>query len=161
MEPAPAAPARRFEAMRALADAGIRVGLSLSPVVPGLNDRDIPALLERARDAGATSAFFTLLRLPAEVLPVFQERLESSLPDRAAKVWSQIRDVRGGRLNDPRYGRRMSGTGPRWDVVRDLFRVHCARLGLAHDEETVGPQATTYRRPSSERTSAQGTLFDV
>ena len=134
LEPGPASPTRRFEAMKALADAGIPVGLSLAPVIPGLNDRDIPELLERARDAGATTAFLTLVRLPAEVLPVFRERLEAELPLSVDKVFGQIRDVRGGRLNDARFGARMTGKGPRWQVIEDLFTVHCRRLGLNRDD---------------------------
>lgn len=167
LEPAPAAPPRRFEAMRALADAGVPVGIAIAPVIPGLNDRDMPELLERAKEAGATSAFMTLLRLPAEVLPVFRERLEESLPDHASKVWSQIRDVRGGRLNDSRFGHRMSGKGPRWEMVEDLFRIHVKRLGLdAMDRSEVrrvaempSPPITQDAKPTSAA-SNQGVLFD-
>lgn len=154
MEPAPAAPLRRFEAMKALADAGIPVGLSLAPVIPGLNDQDIPELLERAKDAGARTAFLTLIRLPAEVLPVFRERLEAELPGRAAKVFSQILDVREGRLNDSRFGHRMSGSGPRWKVITDVFDLHCRRLGINTKESPVGDTPVTFRRPTT-----QGTLF--
>jgi len=156
LEPGPASPTRRFEAMKALADAGIPVGLSLAPVIPGLNDRDIPELLERARDAGATTAFLTLVRLPAEVLPVFRERLEAELPLCVDKVFGQIRDVRGGRFNDAAFGARMTGKGPRWKVIEDLFTVHCRRLGLDRDDPVTGPEVRTFRRPS-----AQGTLFDL
>lgn len=156
LEPGPASPTRRFEAMKALADAGVPVGLSLAPVVPGLNDRDIPALLARARDAGATTAFLTLVRLPAEVLPVFRERLEAELPLSVGKVLGQIRDVRGGRLNDAAFGARMTGRGPRWQVIEDLFALHCKRLGLNRDDPVAGPEVRTFRRPS-----AQGTLFDL
>jgi DNA repair photolyase len=155
IEPGVAAPARRFEAMRALADAGVTVGVSLAPVVPGLNDADIPGLLERARDAGATSAFLTLVRLPAEVLPVFTERVEAAFPGRAKKIVSQILEVRGGRMNDPRFGSRMSGSGPRWRVIRDLFDLHRRRLGLdAADGDEDAP--TTFRRPCD-----QASLFDA
>src|SRR5262245_56157870 len=94
MEPYATTPARRFDAMRRLAGAGVPVGISVAPVIPGLNDSDIPELLTRARDAGAEHAFLTMLRLPAEVRPVFRERLAAAYPQRAAKVWSQIRDVR-------------------------------------------------------------------
>ena len=156
MEPAPAAPARRFEAMKALADAGIPVGLSLAPVVPGLNDADIPELLARAKACGASSAFLTLLRLPGEVLPVFRARLESELPGRASKVWSQLLDVREGRIDEGRFGHRMSGSGPRWKVITDVFHLHCRRLGLETKESPVGDAPKTFRRPSD-----QGTLFEV
>ena len=155
MEPAPAAPLRRFEAMKALADAGIPVGLSLAPVIPGLNDPDIPELLERARDAGARTAFLSLIQLSAEVLPVFRERLEAELPGRAAKVFSQILDVRGGRLNDSRFGHRMVGSGPRWKVITDVFDLHCRRLGLNTKESPVGETPVTFRRPTAQGTSVR------
>jgi DNA repair photolyase len=160
MEPAPASPARRFEAMKALADAGVPVGLSLAPVIPGLNDHEIPELLERARAAGASTAFLTLLRLPAEVLPVFAERLEAAFPDRARKVWSQIRDVRGGSLNDPRFGKRMEGSGPRWKTITDLFEVHCRRLGLRTDDPPAASRPGAFRRLAPDVAGGQGTLFD-
>ncbi len=147
LEPGPAAPVRRFEAVRALTDAGLTVGVSLAPMIPGLNDREIPEILGRAREAGATIAFLTMLRLPAEVLPVFQERMETCLPLHAARVFAAIRDARGGQWNDSRLGRRMVGQGPRWDVAERLFRVTCARLGFNHSDPPAGPDAKTFRRP--------------
>src|SRR5262249_52807129 len=147
MEPAPAAPVRRFEALKTLSDAGIPTGISLAPVIPGLNDRDIPELLERAKAAGARSAFVTLVRLSGEVLPVFRERLDAALPLRAKKVWAQIVDVRGGRLNDPRFFDRMHGAGPRWKAIVDLFDLHCRRLGLNTDERQGARNAVTPWQP--------------
>ena len=160
MEPGAAAPERRFEAMRALADAGVPVGLSLAPVIPGLNDGEVPELLERARDAGATSAFRTLLRLPAEVLEVFAERLQTHLPDRASKVWAAIRDVRGGGVDDARFGHRMEGVGPRWKLVADLFALHARRLGLDTGEAPAGPAPRAARRVPRDVARGQGLLFD-
>ncbi len=154
IEPGVAAPARRFEAMRALSGRGIPVGIAVSPVVPGLTDHEIPEILERAREAGATTAFMTLLRLPAEVLPVFRERLAAAFPLRVEKVLSQVKDVRGGRLNDPRFGHRMHGNGPRWDAIADLFRLHAQRLGLATCGYASEDGTTTFRRPPQD-----GTLF--
>ena len=146
LEPGAAAPVRRFEAMKALADAGVPVGISLAPIIPGMNDPQIPELLQRAKDAGATSAFYTLLRLPAEVLPVFTERLTAAFPDRVSKVVSQVKDVRGGKMYDARFGERMHGHGPRWDAIVDLFRVHAKRLGL--DREAANDLVpSTFRRP--------------
>jgi len=155
LEPYAATPARRFEAMRRLAAAGVPVGISLAPVIPGLNDSDIPELLTRARDAGATNAFLTMLRLPAEVRPVFRERLAAAYPDRAAKIWSQIRDVRRGRDYDSTIGRRMTGEGPRWRAIEDLFRLTCRRLGLSTGNWCDGLAA----RPRTA--GRQGTLFGV
>ena len=157
LEPYAATPARRFEAMRRLAGAGVPVGISLAPVIPGLNDSDIPELLTRARDAGATNAFLTMLRLPAEVRPVFRERLAAAYPDRAAKIWSQIRDVRRGRENDSTIGRRMSGEGPRWRAIEDLFRLTCRRLGLSTGNWCEGLVARP--RTVAPAGGRQGTLF--
>ncbi len=120
----------RFETMRRIADAGIPVGVALAPVVPGVNDAMIPTLLQRAADAGARMAFMTLLRLPREVREVFDVRLEEVLPARAAKVRNGIREMRGGRANDPRFGSRMRGTGARWETVQQLFDMHVRRLRL-------------------------------
>jgi DNA repair photolyase len=134
--------------MKALADAGVPVGISLAPIIPGMNDPQIPELLQRAKDAGATAAFYTLLRLPAEVLPVFTERMAAAFPDRLAKVVSQVRDVRGGKMYDSRFGERMRGHGPRWDAIVDLFRVSARRLGLDRDTDDVVRPSNTFRRPA-------------
>lgn len=130
LEPGAPPPSRRFEAMRRLRDAGVSVALSLSPVIPGLNDRDIPALLEQAAECGARRAFMTPLRLPGPVREVFLERLRTVLPDSAGRVEALLRDLRGGRLNDPRFGHRMHGSGPYWESVRRLFDVTAQRLGM-------------------------------
>lgn len=145
-------PAKRLLAMRALADAGVEVGVSVAPVIPGLNDDQIPAILELAKAHGATSATLTMLRLPNEVLPVFRERLEAALPLRAEKVLHAVMDVRGGKLNEAAFGARHRGEGPRWDVIRQLFAIHCRRLGLATTPREV---RATFRRPGR-----QGLLFD-
>jgi DNA repair photolyase len=131
LEPWAPAPATRFETLRRLSEAGVPVGVSLSPVIPGLNDSAIPEILERARDAGATQAFFVLLRLPAEVAPVFEERLRATHPDRADKVLNALREMRGGKLNLAGFGERMRGAGPRYDAIAQLFALQCRRLGLA------------------------------
>lgn len=160
MEPGAASVARRLEALRTLADAGVPVGVSLAPVIPGLNDGDLPELLERARDAGATSAFMTLVRLPAEVLDVFAARLEASLPGRASKVWASLRDVRGGALDDRRFGHRMEGVGPRWKAIADLFAVQARRLGLETGETPAGRAPREPRRVARDVARGQGLLFD-
>jgi len=137
LEPGAAAPHKRFEALRALSDAGIKTGIAIAPVIPGLNEPDIPGLLERAHDAGATMAFMTLLRLPAEVLPVFQERVAAVMPERARKIESAIRDVREGRMNQSAFGSRMSGSGARWNTIEQLFDIHCRRFGINQPELRV------------------------
>jgi len=130
LEPYAAAPDQRLETIERLAAAGVPTGVMIAPIIPGLNDREIPTILAAAAGAGAITAAMTLLRLPREVLPVFRDRLEAALPERAGKVWSGLREMRDGQLNDGDFGTRMHGRGPRWQTVRDLFALHCRRLGL-------------------------------
>jgi DNA repair photolyase len=146
----------RFETLRRLSESGIRTGISLSPVIPGLNDSAIPELLERARDAGATQAFFVVLRLPGEVAPVFEERLRASHPGRADKVLHTLREMRGGALNLPDFGARMGGHGPRYNAIQQLFQIHCRRLGLA-TERLEGVHEG--EKPVLPRSAQQGELF--
>ena len=157
IEPYASRPSHRFEAMRLLSEAGVSTGIFIAPVIPGLNDTDIPILLERARAAGASRAGITLLRLPAEVLPVFEERIEDAFPERAKRIHNAILEVRGGKMNDSTFGNRMSGRGARWEAVQALFDVHCRKLGLNTSyERAEGMTKNAFRRPS-----AQGRLFDV
>jgi DNA repair photolyase len=138
IEPFASPPSKRFDTLRALSEAGIETAVAIAPIIPGLNDDQIPKILERARDAGATGAFKILLRLPMEVGPIFEARLAEAFPLRRMKVMSAIRDVRGGRKNDSRFGSRMMGEGARWAAIEQLFAAHCDRLGLMHRvEETV------------------------
>jgi DNA repair photolyase len=123
----------RFETMRRIADAGVPVGVALAPVIPGVNDASIPSVLERAAAAGARMAFMTLVRLPREVAGVFDVRLEDMLPQRASKVKNAIREMRGGRMNDARFGSRMRGTGARWTAIEQLFEMHARRLGIGRE----------------------------
>jgi len=155
MEPYASRPSLRLEVMRRLADAGVPTGVMVAPIIPGLNDTDIPELLERARDAGARTAGMTLLRLPAEVLPVFDGRLEEAFPERAQKVRNGLLELRGGKMNNSDFGARMRGRGPRWDAIASLFELHRKRLGL-DEERPSTPVASTFRRPSR-----QGSLFDL
>ena len=157
VEPFVGTPAQRLQTIRILADAGVPVGVSISPIIPGLNDAHVPLILEEARAAGATSAFMILLRLPAEVLPVFEARMRRAFPLRFAHIMSALKDLRGGRANEPRFGARMRGDGPRWDVLTQLFRAQCRRLGLS-----CGTRWTDDARPSTfRRPRAQGDLFEV
>ena len=156
IEPYASRPSNRFEVMRRLADAGVPTGVLVAPIIPGLNDSDVPELLERARDAGASWAGMTLLRLPAEVLPVFDARLEEAFPERAQKVRNAVMEVRGGKMNESAFGARFEGRGPRWIAIERMFEVHARRLGLTTGERlAVAAGATTFRRPS-----AQQELFD-
>lgn len=137
--------ARRLETLAALARAGVPCGVSVSPLIPGLNDADVAPVLERAARAGARHAFSVLLRLPAQVEEVFLARLRDALPARARRVEAAIRELRGGRLNESRFGHRTRGRGPRWDALSDLFTMQSRRLGLATEREPAAP--TTFRRP--------------
>ena len=155
LEPWAARPALRFETLRELSSAGIPTAVSLAPQIPALTDHEIPRVLELARAAGATRCFMTLVRLSGEVLPVFEERLHEAFPARATRVLGAIREVRGGELNDSRYGQRLRGAGPRWDAIEALFRLHARRLGFAVGEGvTDRPTGPTHTR------GRQGALFD-
>lgn len=159
-EPFAPYPQARFAAMKDLADAGIPVGLGIAPVIPGLSESHIPALLQRAKEAGATRAFFSMLRLPGNVAPYFVERLEEAMPDRAPKILRRIREMRDGKLNSPNFGERMRGSGIHWEMVRKVFKLHCERLGLNKQDE-VGQWGSTATKPRTfRRPTAQQNLFD-
>jgi DNA repair photolyase len=157
IEPNASPSSQRIETIARLSAAGIRTGVAVAPVIPGLNDSQIAEVLSRAREAGARTTFLTLLRLPAEVLPVFEERLAQAYPNRAAKVWSNIEQARGGKRNEYRFGARMEGVGPRWAAIENLFEIERRRLGYEEDGEDETPRRDTFRRPAP----AQGNLFDA
>lgn len=142
----------RFETMERLARAGLSVGVALAPIIPGVNDSMIPAILERAAAAGATQSFLSLLRLPREVREVFDVRLEEVLPDRARKVRNGIREMREGRMSDARFGSRMRGSGVRWQAIEQLYETQARRLGLLR-EETLPIEAPRPKRPKKGQLS--------
>ena len=155
VEPFAPSPNARFEAMKTLADAGIAVGIGIAPTIPGLST-DIPGLLQRAKDCGATKAFINMLRLPGSVAPYFEQRLREQLPTKADRVLNRIRDARGGKLNSSVFGERMRGKGQYWSAQEKLFDVYCRRLGF--NEHRVGSERHT--RPNTfRRPSPQGSLF--
>lgn len=141
IEPGAPPPSRRFAAMKRLCAAGVKVGVMVAPIIPGLNDREIPRLLEQAAECGASSASFTALRLPGSVREVFLSRLRTALPDRAARVEARIRDMRGGGFNETRFGRRMTGAGNYWHSIEQLFEKTAARLGLAAPNRSMRGQS--------------------
>ena len=155
VEPFAPSPNARFEAMKTLAAAGIQVGIGIAPTIPGLST-DIPGLLQRAKDCGATKAFINMLRLPGSVAPYFEQRLREKLPTKADRVLHRIRDARGGKLNSSVFGERMRGKGQYWEAQHKLFDVYSKRLGF--NEHRVGSErhtrVNTFRRPT-----AQGSLF--
>ena len=130
MEPRASTPERRVWAMRELARAGVPTGVGFAPVIPGLNDHEMEAVLERAVEAGASEAMFVVLRLPLEIKDLFREWLEAARPDAAKKVMSLVRQMRGGKDYDAQWGQRMRGQGPIADLLSRRFQVATARLGL-------------------------------
>ena len=155
LEPFAPSPSARFRAMAELSAAGVAVGLAIAPVIPGLSDSDVPALLARAKEAGATEAFINILRVPGNVAPYFEQRLRERLPTKADRVLTRLRTAKGGRLNLSEFGERMRGQGEYWKVIERSFRVHCKRLGLNLDDGTHARKLSTFRRPTP-----QGSLFD-
>lgn len=130
MEPRAAAPERRLATLRRLAAAGCPTRVSIGPVIPGLNDHEIEALLAAAAETGVTGAGYVVLRLPREVGPLFKAWLEEHYPDRAKRVMGLVREMHGGRDYDPAWGRRMKGEGVVAELIGRRFAAACARLGL-------------------------------
>lgn len=130
MEPRASQPHLRLRAIEALAKAGVPVSVIIGPVVPGLTDHEIPAILKAAADAGAQGAHYTMLRLPYGVKDLFQHWLDDHHPDRAERVLSHVRDTRSGRLNSAEFGERMRGTGRYAEQVADMFRLYKKKYGL-------------------------------
>jgi DNA repair photolyase len=155
MEPRTSTPAARLRGIRELAQAGVPVRVLVAPVIPGLTDAELPSILEAAKEAGARSAGYMLVRLPLTVAPVFLEWLGRTHPAQRGRVESRIRAVRQGKLNNPRFGERMRGTGEIAAQIRSLFRLFARRYGLdgglpEHDCRSF--------RPPADRTG-QGQLF--
>ena len=134
LEPRASAPLRRLEASRRLAGAGIPVGVLVAPVIPFLTDRFMEEVLERAREAGASTAGYVLLRLPHEVAPLFKAWLEVHYPMKAAHIMSLIHQMRGGRDYDSTFGVRQRGTGTLAELIARRFRVACERLGFNREQ---------------------------
>jgi DNA repair photolyase len=130
MEPRASAPARRLEAIRRVAEAGVPVGVMVAPIVPFLTDSATEQILEAAHDAGALSAGYVLMRLPYEVKDLFRDWLMHHYPLKADHVMSRVKQMRGGRENDPAFGTRMRGSGEFAELLRVRFEKACKRLGL-------------------------------
>lgn len=153
LEPRASPPAARLLAIRRLADAGIPVGVLIGPVIPAINDHEIPRIIDAAVSAGASFASYTFLRLPGAVLPVFEGWLARHFPDRQEKVLGQIRAFRDGALNRSDFKERMRGKGPAADRLSQLFHAICRRHGI--EGQWPKPSAAHFRRV--ER--GQGELF--
>jgi DNA repair photolyase len=162
MEPRAATPARRLDAIATLAAAGVPVGVLVAPVVPGLTDHELPAILKAAAEAGARTAGFVPLRLPYGLGALFDAWLERHFPDRREKVLNRVREMRGGKLNDSGFGSRMRGEGEHVEQIRALFHVTCRKLGL--NGERAALSTASFRRPAGTappraRESGQMELF--
>jgi len=130
MEPRTSMPARRLDAVEKLSKAGVPVGIMVAPIVPGLTDEELTAIVEVAANRGATRAGYILLRLPGPVAPLFEDWLDRVMPERKDKIIGRIKDVRSGKLNDPRFGHRMRGEGVWAQTLSNLFELVCRRHQL-------------------------------
>ncbi len=154
LEPRASAPWRRLETIRRLVSAGIPVAVSIGPVIPFINDHEIEALLGAARDAGARSAHYTVIRLPLEVNPLFQQWLQAHFPDRAQRVMHRIQDLRQGKDYDARFFSRMKGEGVLANLIRMRFTNTSRRLGLDRDFPDL--RTDLFRRPDNPGAGRRG-----
>jgi DNA repair photolyase len=157
MEPRTSTPARRLAAVEALAKAGVPVRVLAAPMIPGLTDHELPAIIKASANAGATGVHFIPLRLPFALKELFDTWLATHFPDRREKVLHRIREIRGGRLNDPGFGSRMRGEGAYADQLRALYQATVRKAGLSGEM----PKLSTahFRRPHDRR--GQLALFDA
>jgi DNA repair photolyase len=153
MEPRASRPAARLAAIQALNVAGVPTGVMVAPVIPGLNDHEMPAILEAAGKSGAVAAGYTALRLPHGLGPLFEAWLARHLPERKDKVLGRIRELRGGKLNDSRFGSRMRGEGELARVLKNMFELARRQAGIGDH----GPELST---KSFRRAGKQPLLFD-
>ncbi len=161
LEPRTSRPARRLRAVERLSARGIPVVALVAPVIPGLTDHEIPRILEQAADAGATHAGYVVLRLPLTVAPLFEAWLQAHRPLAAAKVLQRIRQMRGGRLYDAQFGKRMRGQGPFAELIGQLFAGSCRRFGIDATRPTL--RSDRFRRPAGAADNdddQQLSLFD-
>jgi len=146
MEPRASVPALRLEAVEKLTQAGVPVGIMVAPVIPGINDHEIPAILEAAARAGARCAGYVMLRLPYQVKAIFETWLDTHFPDRKEKVLNKIRDLRGGNLYDSRWRLRQKGEGIFAEQTEALFRVSAHKFGIDGDFPELSTEH--FRRPA-------------
>lgn len=145
LEPRASSPSQRLEAIRALAEKGIPVGVSVAPIIPGLNDPEIPSILEAAAEAGASFAGYTVVRLPHAVKEVFSDWLEEHRPGSKEKILARIAETQGGTMSHGEFGKRLMGQGVWSEQIRMLFRVSKRRYGLGNRRPEVS--AAAFRRP--------------
>lgn len=148
MEPRTSTPTRRLEAIRMLANAGVPVHANVAPVVPAITEHEMPSILEAVAEAGAASASYILLRLPAMVAPLFSDWLRTHFPDRREKVLRRVKSLRRGKLNESAFGERMKGHGPYARQIRSLFHVARERAGLARPDLLQRLSSASFRPPA-------------
>jgi len=151
MEPRASRPAHRLRAVEMLAKAGVPVGVMVAPIIPGLNDREIPSVLEAAKSAGANEAGYTMLRLPHGVKDVFQEWLRLNFPEKLDRILGTVRAVRGGKLNVSDFATRMRGEGPIAEQIHQMFHVFLERLGFGARMHSLSTEH--FRRPGDQQLS--------
>jgi DNA repair photolyase len=145
LEPRASQPERRLAAIEALSSAAIPTGALVAPVIPGLTDHEMPAILKAVARAGAVHAGYVPLRLPYSVAPLFEEWLIRHRPLQKAKVINRVLSIRGGRMNDPNFGSRLHGEGAHAEQLADLFEVLCRKTGLNSSRPSLSSSA--FRRP--------------
>ena len=161
MEPRASSPRDRLSAVRELTQAGIPVAVMTAPIIPGLNDHEVPKLLEAAAEAGATSAGYVLLRLPYQIKDLFLEWLARHFPDRASRVESAIRAARGGELYNAAFFERQRGSGPLADQIGATFKLFARRHGLDGPHRRHSNEWFLEKRARREREAAGPTLFEL
>ena len=144
LEPRASSPSLRLDAIARLREAGIPVGVNVAPIIPGINEHEIPSITATAAKAGAQFASYTIVRLPLAVAPIFVAWLENHFPERKEKVLSRIRSLRNGNLNSAKFGARMRGEGPLAEQIRQMFHVSCRRAGLNRARRELS--TATFRR---------------
>jgi DNA repair photolyase len=147
LEPRAASPTRRMQVIRRLADAGIPVSVSVAPIIPFVTEQELENVLKSAVDAGASAAGYTILRLPHEVNPLFQEWLNTHFPERAQRVMNRIRDMRNGKDYHAEFGSRMRGEGVWADLMRQRFLKTLKRLGIHHHGRFADLDCSIFRKP--------------
>jgi DNA repair photolyase len=151
MEPRTSPPSARLNAIRKLSEAGVPVNVNVAPIIPGLTDHELPKILQAAHDAGATSAGYTVVRLPYANAPLFEQWLQTHFPDRKEKVLNRLKAMRGGKLYDAQWGKRFSGEGIFAEQIAQMFEVARRKAGFKNDYAELSTAA--FRRPGGTQLS--------
>ena len=150
MEPRTSVPSKRLETIEKLASAGIPVGVNTAPIIPGLNDEEIPAILKAASESGAASAGMVMLRLPYSIKDLFNEWLQRTYPEKATKIINRIKDIRGGELSSHEFGSRFKGEGKYAEHVHQLFKTMCKKYGLNKSHNPLRTDLFRRLKPGQE-----------